>query len=206
VLPDVTGARVVVAGLGVTGRAVRAALEGRARTVVTVDVHDDADLHDAEEVGWDDVDLVVTSPGWHPDAPLLVAAAEHGVPVWSEVELAWHLRVPNERTGAPAPWVAVTGTNGKTTTVEMLDAILTADGRRSRAVGNVGRSLVEAALDPTLDVLAVELSSYQLHFTASMSALAAAVLNVAPDHLDWHGSMAAYAQAKAQVYEHAQVA
>lgn len=203
---DLSAARVVVAGLGVTGRAVREALEGRVASVVTVDVHDEADLHDPAEVDWGEVDLVVASPGWHPDAPLLVAATRHGVPVWSEVELAWHLRVPSESTGAPAPWLAVTGTNGKTTTVEMLDAILTADGRRSRAVGNVGRPLVEAALDPSLDVLALELSSYQLHFTFSMSALAAAVLNVAPDHLDWHGSMDAYVRAKGTLYERAQVA
>lgn len=199
-------ARVLIAGLGVTGRAVGAVLQGRVASVLTVDAHADADVHDGAALDWRAIDLVVVSPGWHPDAPLLVAAQEHGVPVWSEVELAWHLRVPSDTTGRPAPWVAVTGTNGKTTTVEMLDSILTADGRSSRAVGNVGRPLVEAAVDPSLDVLALELSSYQLHHTYSMSALAAAVLNVAPDHLDWHGSMGAYAAAKGRVYARVQIA
>ncbi|WP_201847047.1 UDP-N-acetylmuramoyl-L-alanine--D-glutamate ligase [Myceligenerans indicum] len=169
-------------------------------------------------------DLVVASPGWPPSSPLLVAAAAAGLPVWSEIELAWRLRVdrtPSDRDPAgrrgpalgldgagpgPAPWLAVTGTNGKTTTVEMLDSILRAAGLRSVAVGNVGRPLIEAALDPELDVLAVELSSFQLHHTHTMAAEAAAVLNLAPDHLDWHGSFEAYAADKGRIYERAQVA
>ena len=88
----------------------------------------------------------------------------------------------------------------------MLAAILAADGRRAAAVGNVGRPLIEAAIDPELDVLAIELSSFQLHFTTSMSAEVAAVLNVAPDHLDWHGSFEEYTLAKGRIYSHAQVA
>ena len=126
---------------------------------------------------------MVTSPGWRPDAPLLAQAQARGVPIWGEVELAWRLRDPEHDT----PWLAVTGTNGKTTTVRMLDAILRAAGLRSVAAGNVGLPLVEAVMDPEpYDVLAVELSSFQLHYTDSMSAQAAAVLNVAEDHLDWY--------------------
>ncbi|MFF2452619.1 UDP-N-acetylmuramoyl-L-alanine--D-glutamate ligase [Isoptericola sp. NPDC058082] len=217
-LPD--GARVVVAGLGVTGRAVVAALSaraaGRASSVVTVDGRaPDADVRDADDPAVAErivagADLVVASPGWAPSTPLLAAARAAGVPVWSEVELAWRLRV--ERTpgpdGArgPAPWLAVTGTNGKTTTVEMLASILTAAGLRAAAVGNVGTPVVEAAQDPSLDVLAVELSSFQLHHTLTTSFEAAAVLNVAADHLDWHGSLEAYAADKGRVYARAQVA
>ena len=93
-----------------------------------------------------------------------------------------------------APWLAVTGTNGKTTTVQMLDAILRAAGLRSVAVGNVGLPIVEAVMDPEpYDVLAVELSSFQLHYTDSMSAESAAVLNVAEDHLDWYAGPAGMA-------------
>ena len=142
-------------------------------------------------------DLVVTSPGWSPANPVLVEALGRGLPVWGEVELAWRLRAPDA-----APWLCVTGTNGKTTTVQMLDAILRAAGLRSVAVGNVGRPIVSAVMDPAgADVFAVELSSFQLHWTSSMSAEAAAVLNVAPDHLDWHGSSAAYAADKGRIYE-----
>lgn len=212
-LPD--GARVVVAGLGVTGRAVVAALEGRAASVVTVDARaDDADVRDVDTPAAAgvvaDADLVVASPGWAPSSPLLVAAREAGLPVWSEVELAWRLRVDREP-GAdgprgPAPWLAVTGTNGKTTTVEMLASVLTAAGLRTAAVGNVGTPVVRAAQDPAFDVLAVELSSFQLHHTLTTSFEAAAVLNVAADHLDWHGSLEAYAADKGRVYARAQVA
>lgn len=150
----------------------------------------------------DDVDVLVTSPGWKPDAPLLAQAAARGVPVWGEVELAWRLRDTDDA-GRAAPWLAVTGTNGKTTTVQMLDSILRAAGLRSACVGNVGRPIVEAVMDPEpYDVLAVELSSFQLHYTHSMAAESAAVLNVAPDHLDWYpGGMGDYAADKGRIFE-----
>ena len=144
--------------------------------------------------------LVVTSPGWRPQAPLLRSAAAAGIPVWGEVELAWRLR-PAAAAGHAAPWLALTGTNGKTTTVRMLTAILTAAGRRAVAVGNVGTPLLAAVLaNPPYDVLAVELSSFQLHWSASLRPFAAAVLNLADDHLDWHGSVAAYQEAKAKIW------
>ena len=152
----------------------------------------------------DDVDVLVTSPGFRPDAPLLAQADARGIPVWGEVELAWRLRDPEN----PAPWLCVTGTNGKTTTVQMLDSILRAAGLRSVAVGNVGLPIVEAVMDPApYDVFAVELSSFQLHYTHSMSAESAAVLNIAEDHLDWYSGrngMADYAADKGRVYHQAQ--
>ena len=205
------GRTVLVAGLGVSGRAAAQVLTDRGARVVTFDEHaPEADAADAAALvadGLRGADLVVTSPGLPPTHPLLAAAAERGVPVWSEVELAWQVRVPRDGgDGQPAPWLAVTGTNGKTTTVGMLESILRAAGRRTLAVGNVGTPVVLAAVDPALDVLAVELSSFQLHHTHSMSAQAAAVLNVAPDHLDWHGSLAGYAADKGRIYERAQVA
>jgi len=156
----------------------------------------------------DDVDLVVTSPGWRPSAPLLAQAALRGIPVWGEVELAWRMSLPDRQ----VPWLAVTGTNGKTTTVGMLESMLTAAGLKTSAVGNVGRPIVEAVLDEvSYDVLAVELSSFQLHWTNSLSLHSAAVLNLAPDHLEWYADaagwppeaadpMAAYAADKARIY------
>jgi UDP-N-acetylmuramoylalanine--D-glutamate ligase len=203
------GALVVVAGLGVSGRAAVEVLASRGARVVPVDDHADDVIGSAELLDGsvlDRADLVVASPGLPPHHPLLAAALVRGVPVWSEVELAWHVRVDRAGGGGPAPWLAVTGTNGKTTTVGMLTSILRAGGENAVAVGNVGTPVVLAATDPTLDVLAVELSSFQLHFTHSMSAQAAAVLNVAPDHLDWHGSLEAYAADKGRIFERAQVA
>ncbi len=152
----------------------------------------------------EDVDLVVTSPGVPPTAPLIVAAGERGVPVWGEVELAWRLRDPEH----PGTWLCVTGTNGKTTTVQMLESILRAAGVNAIACGNVGLPIVEAVMDPEpYAVYAVELSSFQLHYTQSMSAHAAAVLNVAEDHLDWYAGpdgMADYAADKGRIYERVQ--
>lgn len=149
----------------------------------------------------DDADLLVVSPGFRPDSAILVQARERGVPIWGEVELAWRLRDPEHST----PWLCVTGTNGKTTTVRMLDAILRAAGLHSQAAGNVGLPIVEAVMDPTpYDVLAVELSSFQLHYTDSLRAESAAVLNVAEDHLDWYdgpSGMDDYAADKGRIFQ-----
>jgi UDP-N-acetylmuramoylalanine--D-glutamate ligase len=145
-----------------------------------------------------DAELVVTSPGWRPDQPLLVAAARDRIEVIGEPELAWRLRPPDA-----APWVAVTGTNGKTTTVGMVEAILRAAGYRTIAAGNVGLPLLEAVLDPTpYDVIAVELSSFQLHWSRELAPEVGVVLNIAEDHLDWHGSLAAYAADKAAIWRY----
>lgn len=206
-VPDLRGLRVLVAGLGVTGRAAAAALRDHDAVVVTLDdVSDDADLHDQSAVDLTRTDLVVASPGWRPTSPVLAAAVARGLPVWSEVELAWRLRVDRARGDGPAPWLAVTGTNGKTTTVGMLASIGSAAGLDVPAVGNVGTPVVEAVVDPSHDAFAVELSSFQLHFTHTMAAQAAAILNVAPDHLDWHGSLEQYAAAKARIFRGALVA
>jgi UDP-N-acetylmuramoylalanine--D-glutamate ligase len=143
-----------------------------------------------------EVDLVVASPGWRPDQPLFHSARARGVEVIGEVELAWRLRGP-----AAAPWLAATGTNGKTTTVRMLESILQAAGMRALAVGNVGVSIIDAVLAaPAYDVLAVELSSFQLYWPSTFMPAASVVLNIAPDHLDWHESMSEYARTKARIW------
>jgi UDP-N-acetylmuramoylalanine--D-glutamate ligase len=198
---------VAVAGLGVSGAAAARALAALGADVVGLDARE-ADYSGLEADGVrvlagpsavgvvpDGIDLVVTSPGWRPDSPLLVAAAALDIDVWGEVELAWRLRSP----GA-AQWLAVTGTNGKTTTVGMLDAMLKAAGLQSVAAGNIGKPLVEVVGSDAYDVVAVELSSFQLHWSSTVAPLAAAVLNVAPDHLDWHGSLEAYGAAKAKIW------
>ncbi|HEV7204409.1 MAG TPA: UDP-N-acetylmuramoyl-L-alanine--D-glutamate ligase [Jatrophihabitans sp.] len=199
---SLAGRRVLVCGFGVAGRsAARALLDRGASVALTtdtepVDVPAGLDRLGALTAVPDGVDLVVASPGYPPTHPLLADAAARAVPVWGEVELAWQLRGP----GA-APWLAITGTNGKTTTVRMLESILRAGGFRALAVGNVGEPLIDAVLaDPPYDALAVELSSQQLHFAPSLAPAAGALLNLAPDHLTWHGSMDAYVEAKLQVW------
>ncbi|APY88761.1 UDP-N-acetylmuramoyl-L-alanine--D-glutamate ligase [Streptomyces alfalfae] len=215
---DWQGKNITVAGLGVSGVSAARALAGLGASVTVVDGGSSAGHEeratalraDGISVRLGDAatlppgtDLVVTSPGWPPSAPLFAAAAEAGVDVVGDVEIAWRLRGPDA-----APWLAVTGTNGKTTTTQMLASILEAEGLRTAAVGNIGTPIVDVVLegDDAYDVLAVELSSYQLHWAPSLRAHSAAVLNLAPDHLDWHGSMEAYAADKGRVYEGNQVA
>ena len=209
-------ARVVVAGLGAAGFAAADAMLELGAAVRVVDsssgdaVTDRANLLErlgaTVELGTapalGDADLVIASPGWHPDAPVFLAAQAAGVPIWGDVEMAWRLMHPDRL----VPWLGVTGTNGKTTTTTMLDAILRADGRNSAAVGNIGRPIIEALNDPAgNDVLAVELSSFELHWSNSLALHSAAVLNVHEDHLEWYAyaddPMAAYAADKARIFE-----
>ncbi|MFL1903670.1 UDP-N-acetylmuramoyl-L-alanine--D-glutamate ligase [Streptomyces tauricus] len=218
------GMNITVAGLGVSGISAARALAGLGASVTVVDGGDSpahreravpleqqgiaVRLADADTLP-EGTDLVVTSPGWKPGSPLFQAAAKAGVDVVGDVEIAWRLRGHDGRRAAP--WLAVTGTNGKTTTTRMLASILAAAGLRTAAVGNIGTPIVDVVLGDDeayadLDVLAVELSSYQLHWAPSLRAHSAAVLNLAPDHLDWHGSMEAYAADKGRVYEGNQVA
>ncbi|MFJ8307687.1 MULTISPECIES: UDP-N-acetylmuramoyl-L-alanine--D-glutamate ligase [unclassified Streptomyces] len=209
------GKRVTVAGLGVSGMPVARVLKGLGAVVTAVNEGaDERSRAQAAELRAQGItvrlgdgdtlpqgtELVVTTPGWRPGKPLFAAAAAAGVPVWGDVELAWRLRDLDGRT--PAPWLAITGTNGKTTTTRMLASILSAAGLRTAAVGNIGVSLLDVVLgEEQYDVLAVELSSYQLHWAPSLRAHSAAVLNLAPDHLDWHGSMEAYVADKGRIYE-----
>ncbi len=227
--PDVAGSavvpwrdlRVCVVGARVVGLSAARAVKALGADVTIVDRYDDqataersAPLADEgihvrlgdDATLPDGCGLLVLSPGIPPSAPIVAAARERGIPVWGDVELAWRLRKPLPD-GSYAPWLPITGTNGKTTTVRMLAAMLEAAGKRTVACGNVGLPIVDAVLaEEPYQVLAIELSSFQLYWTRSMSPLASAVLNLAPDHVDWHGSMEAYAAAKGRVYENCQVA
>ena len=212
---EFAGQRVIVAGLGVSGPPAARVLTAQGARVTAVDSRDDAERRELAGqlselgirvlLGADHelpagADLVVTSPGWRPDAPLLAAAAAAGVPVIGDVELAWRLR-PVLPGGTRQDWLAVTGTNGKTTTVKMLAAMLAAAGHRAIAAGNVGTSVVGAVAEPDpYPVLAVELSSFQLHWSATLRPLAAVVLNIAGHHLDWHGDIESYARDKGRIY------
>jgi UDP-N-acetylmuramoylalanine--D-glutamate ligase len=202
------GMPVLVAGGGVTGRAVLAALTplGVTATVCDDDPATRQRFADAGTVTLDsstaaqhiaDYALVVTSPGFPPTAPVPAAAEAAGVPVWGDVELAWRLDASGHY-GPPRRWLAVTGTNGKTTTTSMLQAMLTAAGLRSTLCGNIGSPVLEV-LDQPADFLAVELSSFQLHWAPSVRPEAGVVLNIAEDHLDWHSTLAEYIADKARV-------
>ncbi|MBL8925664.1 MAG: UDP-N-acetylmuramoyl-L-alanine--D-glutamate ligase [Pseudonocardia sp.] len=198
---ELVDAPVLVAGAGISGLAAAAALVELGARVTVVDANPAAlaDLPEGAVAGaGEDVPsgtrLVVTGPGRRPDHALVAAAATAGVPVVGEPELAWWIGAAS---GEPPTWLVVTGTNGKTTTTGMLEAILLAAGMDAVACGNIGYPVVDA-VRAGRRVLAVELSSFQLHWSPSVVPAAGCVLNVAEDHLDWHGSMAAYAAAKAR--------
>ncbi|WP_072688529.1 UDP-N-acetylmuramoyl-L-alanine--D-glutamate ligase [Rhodococcus marinonascens] len=207
------GRRVLVAGAGISGRATIEPLNdlGAFVTVTDSDVHAlaacarigattvplDNLLPDRGRIA--EFALVVASPGFRPDAPLLSLAAREAVPVWGDIELSWRV----DRAGLygrPRRWLVVTGTNGKTTTTSMLHAILEAAGLPSLACGNIGLPVLDALrkTTPRAEVLAVELSSFQLHWTQSVRPTAGVILNIAEDHLDWHGGMQAYIDAKSR--------
>ncbi|MCU1631881.1 MAG: murD [Micrococcaceae bacterium] len=224
---DWAGLRVVVAGIGASGFSAADTLIELGAVVVVVDAgateENEAKADTLRIVGarqvllgadhaeslplvdGEQADLVVTSPGWRPSQPLLARAAAAGVPIWGDVELAWRVRV---REGRPtAEWLTITGTNGKTTTVGLTEAMLIAGGKRAVAAGNVGTPILDVIRDPQgYDFLAVELSSFQLHWAHSISPLASVCLNVAEDHVDWHGSYEAYVAAKASIYERTRIA
>lgn len=146
----------------------------------------------------DQAELIVTSPGWKPTSPLLAAAKAHGVPVIGDVELAW-CADQDGCFGTPRTWVVITGTNGKTTTTAMAAAMVQQAGRAAEAVGNIGVAVGSAVTAvPRIDVMVAELSSFQLHWSPTLTPNTGALLNLAEDHLDWHGSMQAYAQDKAR--------
>ncbi|MEV0841059.1 UDP-N-acetylmuramoyl-L-alanine--D-glutamate ligase [Actinocatenispora sera] len=202
------GRRVLVAGAGVSGKACARALVDAGAVVTVLDRSASAGLAELAAAGIDTQvapepptallagasDLVV-SPVFAPHHPLVVAALAAGLDVYCEPELAWRLRP-----AGAADWLALTGTNGKTTAVTMLASILSAAGLSARAVGNIGDPLIDAVRANDCQVLAVELSSYQLHWSQRLAPLAGAYLNLADDHLDWHGDRDAYASAKTAVW------
>lgn len=218
---DWSGLRVGVLGLGVTGFSVADTLaELGAKVMVVASGADELRITMVDVIGATyvqersgedvphelvefDPELIVVSPGYHPDHKILMWAEARNIPIWGDIELAWRVR---DKVKA-AEWLAVTGTNGKTTTVQLTAAMLAAAGYRVAPCGNIGVPVLDAVRDPQgFDVFVVELSSYQLHWMTGVHPYSSAVLNIADDHLDWHGSFEAYVAAKAKIYENTQVA
>lgn len=179
---------VLVVGAGVTGTAIADFVATRAASVVLLDEKAEGALRDLPQ----DIDLAIVSPGWHPDHPIIAELKSRGIPTFSEIDFAWQMKqmiAPLQR------WIALTGTNGKTTTIQMVESIMRSAGVSGVACGNVGRTVIES-LDPEIEVLAIELSSFQIHWSQQARFEAIALLNISPDHIDWHGSFDSYREAK----------
>jgi UDP-N-acetylmuramoylalanine--D-glutamate ligase len=195
--------RFLVLGAGVTGSAVARSLQSRGGTVSIAD--DNApDAIKPDSVNLNDFDAVVISPGWRQDHPFVVKVLASDLEILNEIDLAWQIRsevAPRQK------WLALTGTNGKTTTVEMTAKILQTAGLKAVACGNVGDTVIEA-VDRTepYEYLVLELSSFQLHWAKQAQFVASAILNIADDHLDWHGTFDAYADAKFSILDRSQIA
>lgn len=203
------GKTVLVAGLGLSGQGAVEALLACGAIVAAYDrksrdsmdpalvrrlEQDNVQLFLGETVPpMDRFDALVASPGFPPNAPVLAAAAAAGVPVLGELELAWRI--------GQGQYVAITGTNGKTTTTVLTGAIFTAAGYPTEIVGNVGLAVTRRALSADPDTwMVTEVSSFQLETADTFHPRIAALLNITPDHMDRHGTMEGYAAAKARIF------
>jgi len=205
---DLPHKKVLVLGAGVTGLA-------SARALIARDVHvtivDDTVITDVEfsilnpsEVIVSDFDFLLVSPGWKESHSLIQKAKAAQVVLLNEIDLAWAIK---EERSPGQKWLALTGTNGKTTTVEMTAAALRAGGVHAVACGNVGKTVIECVDSvESYDVLVLELSSFQLHWLQHAEFVASAILNIADDHTDWHGSFESYAQAKISILDRSMTA
>ena len=195
--------RFLILGAGVTGSAVANSLRSRGGLVTITD--DNAqDALRPETINLANFDAVVISPGWRQDHPLVAQVLSSNLHILNEIDLAWQIRseiAPQQK------WLALTGTNGKTTTVEMVAKILQTAGLKAVACGNVGDTVIEAVdRKNAFDYLVLELSSFQLHWAKQAQFFSAAILNIADDHLDWHGTFDAYADAKFSILDRADIA
>ena len=194
------GKRILVAGAGVTGGACARALSKRGSVVTIVDEKvsalEEFSVISPASVDFANFDLLLVSPGWREDHPVVLAARKARIALINEVDLAWSFKEPGQK------WIALTGTNGKTTTVELAAAMLRAGGLTALACGNVGTTVIETVESgENYDFLVLELSSFQLHWLEDAQFLSSAILNIAEDHVDWHGSFDAYAKAKISILD-----
>lgn len=200
--------KIAILGAGVTGNAVAKALIQRGANVVMVDENAKATtaftLVTPDAIELSEFAAVVVSPGWRSDHRLISNAMAAGIEILNEIDIAWNIAqeiAPHQK------WLALTGTNGKTTTVEMTAAMLQCGGLKAVACGNVGDTVIDAVThSDSFDYLILELSSFQLYWSREACFVASAILNIADDHLDWHGSFNAYAQAKFSILDRADIA
>ncbi len=207
-MAELAQAKVLIIGGGVTGTSVAEILESLGSEISILDedasLLADARFVTAENANSQKWDFAIVSPGWRPNHPLLQPLRDRGIRLLSEIDLAWHLK--NELRPLQK-WLAITGTNGKTTTVEMTAAMLRAGGRSATACGNVGDTVIGAVVgDIDFEFLVLELSSFQLHWSELPEFHASAILNIADDHTDWHGSFQSYINAKLRILDRTQVA
>jgi UDP-N-acetylmuramoylalanine--D-glutamate ligase len=197
---DLRGKRVLVAGAGITGLACARALHRKGAHVAIVDetvaAVEGFEILAPGSVDIDSYEFLLVSPGWREDHSLITRARTAGLTLLNEIDFAWSLKDPSQR------WIALTGTNGKTSTVELTAQMMRTGGLKAIACGNVGTTVIESVeSEERYDYLVLELSSFQLHWMEDPSFIAVAILNIAEDHVDWHGSFDSYAKAKVSILD-----
>ena len=199
-LQGLANQKIAVLGAGVTGTAVLDFLVTRG---INADLFDERAPHAKRSVE-DSYDLAIVSPGWRLDNPIVVALQSVGCELLSEIDFAWKVK---EEIAPEQKWIALTGTNGKTTTIQMVQSIFDYSSLRAIACGNVGEPVISVLNSgDTYDYLALELSSFQLEWSQYAKYEAVALLNIAPDHIDWHGSFEHYASAKLRLLDASEIA
>jgi UDP-N-acetylmuramoylalanine--D-glutamate ligase len=206
-IAELKSKNILILGGGTTGKAISNYLTGLGANFSIFDENSttNPELEVVKEIlDYAIYDLAIVSPGWRQGHSVISNLQSNGVEVISELDFAWTLKSelsPNQT------WLAVTGTNGKTTTIQMLESILISAGVSGIACGNVGTTVVEAVTSgKNFDVLALELSSFQISWSSLPEYKAVAILNIAPDHIDWHGSFDEYANAKIKLLTQTKVA
>lgn len=196
---DLEGKKCLVVGAGVTGRAVEKALKKFGALPILFDERVQSNSGVVDQIP-NSIDLAIISPGWRIDHPAILKLKQAGVEMISEVDFAWKIKevlAPKQR------WVGLTGTNGKTTTIKMIESIFKSAKVNGAACGNVGQTVIESVIrEQPYDFLALELSSFQIQWSDLPQYEAVAILNIAEDHIDWHGSFDSYAGAKLKLLNH----
>jgi len=199
-LTELSGKSCLVIGAGVTGRAVHEALLkfGALSKIFDEKVSGKNDVINELPRG---IELAVVSPGWKMDHPAILNLKSAGTKVIGEIDFAWQVKqvlAPNQK------WIALTGTNGKTTTIKMIESIFQAAKVNGVACGNVGQTVIASVCaEKPFDYLAIELSSFQIQWSELPRYQSVAILNIAEDHIDWHGSFEEYAAAKLKLLKQA---
>jgi UDP-N-acetylmuramoylalanine--D-glutamate ligase len=197
---ELAGKKSLVIGAGVTGKAVDKALKKFGAISYLFDEKTNLNLNFIDKIP-KEIDFAVVSPGWQADHPVLLNLKNLGIEIISEVDFAWKIKeviAPNQK------WVALTGTNGKTTAIKMVESIFKSAKINGAACGNVGQTVIESVLQaPAFDFLALELSSFQIYWSDLPKYESVALLNIAEDHIDWHGNFDNYAQAKLKLLKQA---
>ena len=205
-LGELQSRKIAVVGAGITGAAIAKYLINRGITPIILDDKSKTIEGIGSQSSFDEegLDLAIVSPGWNENHPIIQKLRATNTELISEIDFAWRVKL---EVAPLQKWVSLTGTNGKTTSVQMLDSIFVAAGIKGISCGNVGVTVIQAlSANEPYDFLALELSSFQIEWSSEARYVACAILNIAEDHIDWHGSFDSYANSKMRLLSYSDLA